>query len=206
MTTTPYHKLEAMMTWYTEVLGSELKPEQLRKCLQLVSAEEVNQLFTVKTKTGVKVIYTAIQKDQIDVSTSLLDFITEMEKHEQLLTINVHGASLLHLAAYFGSNEAVMHICKSVSAEYRFMLLAHQAANGETALHYAAADGNTELLTIILDSVEPAQQIKLLDITDNFRQTAFDVALKNSHPSTADRIKQYRLTDNNQGLITPGET
>ena len=213
MATTPYVELQALLSTYKKVLYSSLKVEKLRACLQSVSEEDVYQLLAWKGETA---IYTAIQRDQVEILSCLLDSITEKQRYELLLTMNRNGASWLHFAAYFGSNEAARSICQFVSVEhYRFQLLAQQTSNGLTALHQAALDDNTELLTIILESVEPDQQIQLLDITDDYNRTVLDVAQLYNNQSTAELIEQHYQRDITlsggseayyQAEITPAES
>ena len=193
MTSSSYKILEALLASYTEIPGNSPNVEQLRKCLQSVSAEDIYRLLAARNVwTGVTAIYTAVQRDQAEVLSCFLDFITKKQRNKLLLTTNRNGASFLHFAAYFGSNEAARRICVYVSQEFRFQLFSKQANSGQTALHWAAWKGHTELITHILDSVEPAQQIQLLDITDNSDRTVLDVALQYSNQSTADLIEQYR--------------
>jgi hypothetical protein len=76
--------------------------------------------------------------------------------------------------------------------------------NGNTAIHFAAYRGHPEVITLMLQSVTPDQQIQLLDIKGYKNQTAAEKALANNHQSTADLIQQYRLTAVNIREPTPG--
>ena len=98
-------------------------------------------------------------------------------------------------------------ICNSVTAEERYQLLTMQtSAHKHTVLHIAAFTGHTVLITCILDTVEPAHLIQLLDITDSDNRTALDLALQYDEQSAADLIKQYRAAaDNQRDVATEGK-
>ena len=66
-------------------------------------------------------------------------------------------------------------------AELRYQILRKTRYYGNTILHDAAFQGQTDLFKILLYSVYPEHRVKLLEQLTPFRNTVFDLAALNDH-------------------------
>ena len=127
----------------------------------------------------------------------------KLGEHSWLVQLQTRsGLTALHCAVSRRQKDAVKRIVRCMSPLDRYALLASKNNGGRTPLHYAATNGCSVSIRIMLDSLLTVKQQKdVLAIKDVNGQTALDIATFYNNPNAASTINGYRLRQEPKGEV-----
>lgn len=99
----------------------------------------------------------------------------------------------IHYAAYRRDGSGIMEfLLYSVKNETnRVCLLKRTDVGRHTALHYAVAFRNQEVIRVILSSVPPVAAEELINMNNKYNQSCYDIAIQQNNDDTIKNLRRF---------------